>query len=161
MTLRVIAHGGGVQSTALLVLSATGRIDFGVHLFCNTGDDSENPATLAYVRDVSMPYAAKHGVELLELHKVTRNGEPETLLGRLLKEGSRSLPIPVRMADTGAPGTRSCTADFKIRVISKWLKANGATATEPATVGIGISTDEVQRAGAVGKMGHTNAGPIR
>ena len=147
MTVRVVAHGGGVQSTALLVLSVRGVVDFPVHLFCNTGDDSENPATLRYVREVSTPYAAAHGVTLHELHKVTRNGEPETLLGRLLKEGSRSLPIPVRMADTGAPGTRSCTADFKIRVISKWLKANGATATEPATVGIGISTDEVQRAG--------------
>ena len=51
------------------------------------------------------------------------------------------------MPDTGAPGTRSCTADFKIRVISKWLKAHGATTEHPATVGIGISVDEIQRAG--------------
>ena len=43
MTLRVFAHGGGVQSTAALVLSAQGRIDFPVHLFANVGDGSENP----------------------------------------------------------------------------------------------------------------------
>jgi hypothetical protein len=145
--LRVVAHGGGVQSTALLVLSAQGKIDFPVHLFCNTGDDSEHPATLEYVRNVSQPWAAERGITLHEIHKVTRSGEKETLMGRLMKEGSRSLPIPVRMPDTGAPGTRSCTADFKIRVISKWLKAAGATKDNPATVGIGISTDEIQRAG--------------
>lgn len=46
----------------------------------------------------------------------------------------------------GAPGTRSCTADFKIRVVGKWLKANGASAENPATVGIGISTNEITRA---------------
>lgn len=45
----------------------------------------------------------------------------------------------------GAPGTRSCTADFKIRVLGRWLKAHGATASNPATVGIGISLDEVHR----------------
>jgi hypothetical protein len=50
------------------------------------------------------------------------------------------------MPDTGAPGTRSCTADFKIAVVGKWLKAHGATADTPATVAIGFSTDEAHRA---------------
>ena len=27
-TLRVVSHGGGVQTTAMLVLAATGRIDY-------------------------------------------------------------------------------------------------------------------------------------
>jgi hypothetical protein len=67
-------------------------------------------------------------------------------MGRLVKEGSRSLPIPIRMSN-GAPNTRSCTADFKIAVVGKWLKANGATAQDPATVMIGISVDEIERAG--------------
>ncbi|WP_211245953.1 hypothetical protein [Actinomadura oligospora] len=40
------------------------------------------------------------------------------------------------------------TADFKIRVIGRWLKAHGATATNPATIGIGISVDEIYRANA-------------
>jgi hypothetical protein len=58
---------------------------------------------------------------------------------------SRSLPIPVRMSN-GAPGNRSCTADFKIRVVGRWLKAHGATEDHPATVSIGISLDEIHRA---------------
>jgi hypothetical protein len=61
------------------------------------------------VRDVTLPYATDHGIELHELHKVPRDGTVETLHGRLVQPGSRSLPIPVRMPDTGAPGTRSCT----------------------------------------------------
>jgi len=141
---KVIAYGGGVQSTALLVLAVQRRIDFGVFLFANVGADSEDPATLAYVERHAKPYAARHGIHLVELHRIRRDGTVETLYGRLTRDGSRSLPIPVRMSN-GAPGTRSCTADFKIRVIGRWLKAHDATEAAPATVGIGISLDEIWR----------------
>lgn len=143
--LRSVSYGGGVQSTALLVLAARRTIDFPLFLFSNVGHDSEHPGTLAYIEDVARPYAAAHGIELVELGRVRRDGTPETLWGRLTKDGSRSLPIPVRMSN-GAPGTRSCTADFKIRVIQRELKRRGATADNPATVAIGISTDEFHRA---------------
>lgn len=147
--MRAFSSGGGVQSTAALVLSAQGKIDFPVHLFSNVGDDSEHPDTLVYVHEVLMPYAKEHGVEFLELHRENSRGVhkgAETLYGRLTREGSRSLPIPVRM-DNGAPGTRSCTIDFKLRVIEKWHKEHGATEDNPATVGIGFSTDELHRVG--------------
>ncbi|WP_238005879.1 phosphoadenosine phosphosulfate reductase [Dactylosporangium sp. AC04546] len=142
--IRVISYGGGVQSTALLVLAAQQRIDFGTFLFANTGDDSEDPATLDYLHRYAQPYAAVHGIELHELHRTRRDGSVETLYGRLTREGSRSLPIPVRMSN-GAPGTRSCTADFKIKVVGRWLKEHGARPNTPATVGIGISLDEIER----------------
>lgn len=147
--LQVVSYGGGVQSTALLVLAATGYIPHRTFLFANVGDDSEHPATLAYVRDVAFDYAAAHGIEIHELHRIpTRGrskGEIETLWGRLMRPGSRSLPIPVRMSN-GAPGTRQCTSDFKIRVVGRWLKEHGATADNPAHVAIGISVDEIERA---------------
>lgn len=143
--MRSFSYGGGVQSTAALVLATQGRIDFQTFFFANVGDDSEHPQTLRYVEEVAKPFAADNGIELVELHKVRRDGERETLLGRLLKPGSRSLPIPVRMSN-GAPGQRSCTADFKIRVIAKELKRRGATVADPAIVGIGISVDEIERA---------------
>lgn len=137
--LRAFSSGGGV-------LSAQGRIDFPTHLFCNVGDDSEHPATLAYVRDVLKPYADANGIAFHELHRTKRDGSTETLYGRLTKEGSRSLPIPIRMSN-GAPGTRSCTMDFKLRVTAKWHKEHGATPDHPAVVGIGFSTDELHRIG--------------
>jgi hypothetical protein len=149
------SFGGGVQSVTALVLAATDRLDFRTFLFANVGDDSEHPATLAYLETYAKPFAAAHGLELIELHRARRDGTRETLYGRLTKEGSRSLPIPVRMSN-GAPGTRSCTADFKIRVVGKWLKAHGATAQNPATVGIGISLDEIERANTRRQEPHEN-----
>jgi hypothetical protein len=143
--LTVFSFGGGWQSMAALVLAARGELPFTVFLFANVGDDSEHPATLRYLHQYAAPYAEEHGITLHQLARIRRDGSTETLYGRLTKPGSRSLPIPVRMSN-GAPGTRSCTADFKIRVIGRWLKAHGATADNPATVGIGISLDEIQRA---------------
>lgn len=147
MTLRIISYGGGVQSSALCVLATQGRLGrVDAALFANVGDDSEHPATLRYVREVMQPWAAERGLAVHELNRVKRDGSVETLWGRLTKEGSRSLPIPVRMSN-GAPGRRSCTADFKIKVVGKWLRQHGATADDRAEVLIGISTDEVQRIG--------------
>lgn len=145
--MRTFSYGGGWQSTAALVLAAQGKIDYPVFLFANVGDDSEHPDTVTYVREIAAPYAAAHGIDLQQLERVRRDGTTETLYGRLTKPGSRSLPIPVRMSN-GAPGTRSCTADFKIRVVGKWLKAHGASAEHPATVGVGISLDEIERVNA-------------
>ncbi|MFJ9693421.1 phosphoadenosine phosphosulfate reductase [Kitasatospora sp. NPDC101183] len=144
--LRSFSFGGGVQSMAALVLAAQGRIDYRTFLFSNVGDDSENPATITYVDTVARPYAARHGIELTTLERVmVRSKETRTLYGELTREGSKSLKIPVRMSN-GAPGTRSCTADYKIKVIGRELKRRGATAENPATVGIGISVDEITRA---------------
>jgi hypothetical protein len=149
--LRTISYGGGVQSTALLVLAAQGEIDFRTFLFANVGADSEHPGTLAFIEQHAASYAERHGIELIELHRTPSRGvsagRTETLYSRLMRDGSRSLPIPVRMSN-GAPGTRSCTADFKIKVIGQWLKANGATEANKATVGIGISLDEIHRINA-------------
>lgn len=147
-TLRVVSYGGGVQSTALLVLAAADRIDFRTFLFANVGDDSEDPATLDYIRAVAAPYAATNSIELHQLSRIPAKGlsagRVETLFSRLTRDGSRSLPIPVRMSN-GAPGTRNCTADFKIKVIGRWLKEHGATEDNKATVGVGISLDEIHR----------------
>lgn len=143
--IRSFSFGGGWQSTAALVLAARGELDFPLFLFSNVGDDSEHPGTLAYIKSHAAPFATAHGIELVTLHKVMkRTGEQRTLYQDLTRPGSRSLNIPVRMSN-GAPGTRSCTADWKIKVIGDELKRRGATADNPATVGIGISVDEIGR----------------
>lgn len=139
---RTVSYGGGVQSTALLVLAAQGRIDFETFLFSNTGDDSEHPDTLRYVRDIAIPYAEQHGIEVVELRK-TRKGEKDTIR-QALSRGR--MVIPVRRSKDGPPMSRSCTADWKVDVIAKELKRRGATKENPATVALGISVDEIQRA---------------
>ncbi|WP_435595576.1 phosphoadenosine phosphosulfate reductase [Streptomyces albogriseolus] len=143
--MKVVSYGGGVQSTALLVLAARREIDFRTFLFANVGDDSEHPATLAYVREIAIPYAVRAGLDIHELERRRRDGASETLMQRLNRPDTRSIPIPVRMGN-GAPGRRNCTADFKIKVVGRWLRQHGATTEEPAAVGIGISLDEIHRA---------------
>jgi 3'-phosphoadenosine 5'-phosphosulfate sulfotransferase (PAPS reductase)/FAD synthetase len=141
----VISYGGGQQSNALLVLAAQGRIPYKTFLFANVGDDSEDPRTLDYVDTVAKPYAQQHGLEIVELRRVMkRTGEERSLYQQVMRP-SRTIDIPMRM-DNGAPGNRNCTKDFKIKLIEQQLIRMGATAEQPATVGIGISVDEMHRA---------------
>lgn len=144
MTVRAISYGGGVQSTALLVLAAQREIDYPVALFANTGDDSEHPDTIRYIREVAVPFAERHGIDLVEIRRVRRNGTVPTLLDDL-RRANRSINIPMRMSGTGAPGNRNCTVEYKIKPIAKELKRRGATAADPAIVALGISVDEYQR----------------
>src|SRR5690348_2960939 len=55
--LKIFSYGGGVQSTAALVLAAQGRLDYRTFVFCHVGADSENPETLSYVCEVARPFA--------------------------------------------------------------------------------------------------------
>lgn len=147
MTIRVVSYGGGVQSTALLVLAAEGKIDFTTFLFANTGDDSEDERTLTFVRDVAAPWAAQRGVAVHELRRQKRDGTAETLYQQVMRENTPS--IPLYMAPTGMPASRSCTNHFKLKVIERWLRDHGATRADPAVTAVGFSTDEVHRVGRV------------
>lgn len=159
--LKVFSFGGGQQSTAALVLAAQSRIDFKTFLFCNVGDDSEHPDTLKYVHEIAMPYAKSHGIDLIELQKIRQDGSVDTIYQRLTRPNSRSIGIPVRMSN-GAPGNRTCTTDFKIEVVDKWLrerliatydglryankqKQREAALKRGAVVALGISLDEWHR----------------
>lgn len=141
-TARVFSYGGGVQSNAVLVLQAQGKLrnPYDVFVFANVGADSENPETLEYVENVAKPFAAKHGIELVEVQKTTR-GEPDTVV-QALRRQQRSILIPVRMSHNGKPGNRNCTQTFKIEVVDKWISSHG---TQFVTIGIGISLDEFGR----------------
>lgn len=123
----------------MLVLTAQGKLHYDAMLFANVGHDSENPDTLAYLERVAKPYAASIGIPFHELQRPSR----KTLYGDLVGD-NRSIRIPAYMA-SGAPGRRSCTANYKINVIASWTKRHGATPSHPATVGLGISLDEMER----------------
>lgn len=143
----VISCGAGVQSTALCVLAVAGRIGpVDAALFANTGDDSENPATLAYVRDHLEPWCAANGLPFHTVKLTRRDGTQPTLYDTVVGENRRGYLIPVRLSG-GHPARRNCTHDWKLRPIWRWLRDNGATPADPATVAIGISVDEIERAG--------------
>jgi hypothetical protein len=136
----VFSCGGGVQSTACLVLAAQGRIPYRTFIFANVGDKAEDPRTIAYVREVLKPYAAEHGIEWVDVQRRRRDGTPVDLFDDL-RRPVRAINIPVRMAN-GAPGRRNCTTEFKIKPIAKWIKRHAPG----CTLGKGISTDEPHRA---------------
>ena len=177
MDLKVISLGGGVQSTAMVVLAAQGKIDFQYAVMSNVGNDSENPATITYVDDVLIPWAAERGIEVVIVNPAPYpSGDERTLYKQIMsyngcqlcgrrngedcaetcpshtteRSATRDLPIPIYIQPSNAPVQRSCTNHFKVIPITKWLESMGATDEEPATVALGISTDEIQRASGRG-----------
>lgn len=137
---------------AVLVLAAQGKIEYDQFVFANVGNDSENPATLRYLEEHARPFASQHGLKLVEVNKY-RYGRVETIYKRLTRPESRSIPIPMKMSGNGAPGTRSCTSGFKVRVLARHMKKlygipNRSEEVIP-TVGLGISTNEAHRAKSV------------
>lgn len=142
--LRVFSFGGGTQSMAALVLASRGELQYDHFLFANVGNDSEYDESLVYQEEHAKPFAAAHGLSLLELDKRRKDGSVETVYRSLMRD-NQSIAIPVRLERTGAPANRDCTVDFKIRVVARWLKRNGATAENPATVALGFSFDEWDR----------------
>ncbi len=141
--IRVFSFGGGVQSTAVLVLQALGRLatPYDVFVFANVGEDSENPATIEYMNAHLRPYAVRAGITLIDVQK-TYKKQPDTLVTELFRD-NRSISIPARMGGNGAPGNRQCTTDFKIRQIDKWIREQKQY--DEAVVGLGISLDEFSR----------------
>ena len=140
--MRIFSYGGGVQSTAVLVLASQGKVQYNHFLFANVGEDSEYPDTLEYFKDVALPFAKRHGLDLQEVLKY-RNNKLDTLR-TLVMENNRDIPIPAYL-NSGAPGNRKCTYRFKIRVIDRWVKDH-RNGFNNFVVGLGISTDEIQRA---------------
>lgn len=140
--IRLFSFGGGVQSHAVMVLQAQGRLpeNYDAFVFANVGADSENPATLDYIERYTKPFCAAHGLNFIEVRKTTRSGVKQTLMGEIRRQ-RKAVIIPARMSG-GAPGNRKCTSDFKIRVIDRFVKQGEYT---HATIGLGISLDEFSR----------------
>lgn len=141
--LRIFSNGGGRQSIAALVLSAQGLIDYKWHVFCDVGADSENPATLDYVHNVAIPYAKANGIRFDVVMKKDKQGNQKTLT-QMIHADKSGVKIPAYMAG-GAPGNRSCTDIFKIKVFQKYAFQNRGEA-EGVVIGLGITVDEIQRA---------------
>lgn len=139
---RVFSFGGGVQSVAVLVLQAQGKLTtpFDEFVFANVGEDSENPDTLDYFAEIVQPLAAAHGITMTTRQK-TRFGKPDTVLQAVTRD-NRSVPIPVYMP-SGSKSNRACTVEFKVRVVDQHIKASHAG--KYVEIGIGFSVDETRR----------------
>ena len=138
--LRVLSYGGGVQSTALLVLAARRELEIDAVIHVDLGE-AESPDTRAYVRRVAMPYAQEH-------HLVWRNAYVDAV-GDILANPAHPKP-PFRSQTGNAPMLRQCTAHWKVRPFRRLLRSmlrNRKIPLKPnaAIVLLGISYDEIDR----------------
>lgn len=139
---RIYSFGAGTQSIAVMVAQAEGLLEhpYDYFVWADVGYDSEDPQVHEYMRDYVVPYCREHEIPLIRVAKM-RFGKEDTVLQSAIRK-NRSIPIPVRMSN-GAPSNRSCTADYKIKVVDKWCKDQGFT---HVTIGLGFSVDESNRA---------------
>ncbi len=138
--LRVLSYGGGVQSTALLVMAARRELGIDAVIHVDLGE-AESPDTRAYVKNVAMPYAERHSI-------VWRNAYVDAV-GDILANPAHPKP-PFRSQAGSAPMARQCTAHWKIRPFRRLLRSmlrNRKIPLKPnaAIVFLGISYDEIER----------------
>jgi|TARA_R100000482_G_scaffold66015_1_gene24514 hypothetical protein len=151
----VFSSGGGVQSTACLVLAAQGRIPYQTFVFANVGDKAESPDTMRYVEQITKPFAVKHGIKWVEVHKTNRKGEKVDLYEDCMTN-EKQIALPLHYQNGGL-GFRCCTTQWKILPIAKWIRHNAPG----CVLGVGISTDEPHRAKpAKDGDGYTKAYPL-
>lgn len=137
----IFSYGGGMQSNAVLALAAQGKLHFDAFIFANVGADSENPATLRYIEKYAKPFAKEFNIPLVELQP-SYKGQPDTLLSAIQRRQG-SVVIPALVEGSGV-SKRTCTVDFKIRIINRYIRSQMPGAY--VRMGIGFSTDEWTRA---------------
>ncbi len=130
--MKVLSFGGGVQTTALLLLIIKGEVKTDTIIFADTG--GELPGTYRWI-DMMEARALKAGIPF---DRVTT---PEGSLYDYVWD--RSAAIPVRIGDNEGLGHRQCTRQWKITPILK--HARTLTQERPLTMQLGISYDEIHR----------------
>ena len=124
--MKVLSLGAGVNSTALLVLKAEGKVNFDLAIFADTG--CEHPETYEYIEKVIKPFCQKHNIQLAIVKREGKN---------LYEQFWEWHMVPLRRY-------RICTDHFKIRVIRKYLCKNYGN--EQITTLLGIDAGEAHRA---------------
>ncbi len=121
-TTSVLSYGGGVNTTALMVMLVRKEMPFDVAVFADTG--AELPETYTYL-DVAQRYLERHGVEL----KVVRSKS-----GTLYETCKQRKVIPSKL-------WRWSTRDKKITPIHAYYRSLGTHIREY----MGIAYDELGR----------------
>jgi hypothetical protein len=130
----VWSYGGGVQSAAIGVLIATGRLpkpDLAV--IADTGREARS--TWDYLENVMQPFLRAWCN--LEIQRA-----PHTLATVDLYGHNGDLLIPA-FTGTGGKLPTFCSNEWKRRVVARWLRQQGV---EECDLWLGISADELQRA---------------
>jgi len=141
--LRVLSLGGGVQSSALLLMAEEGVFDQrpGLAVFADTG--WEPPWVYDYLSYLDEQTS-------IEIARVSKGNLKEDLLNADSDSRFASIPVFTRDPETGKVSMlrRQCTREYKVEPIHRYLRSRlGPGRPQPASVElwIGISLDEAQR----------------
>lgn len=146
-TMRVVSHGGGVQTSGLLLMAARG--DIGpmpdMAIMADTGDEPKQVwEYLEYIRP-RVPFPI-HVVQRGDILEHIRRSKDENDTGQ-------RVTLPYYLAD-GGQMMRTCTAELKIEAVTAKLReimglSKGQRVPKDVLVEvwIGISMDEKHRAG--------------
>ena len=137
---QVLSLGGGIQSTAVFLMSLHGEIEMPAEfaIFADTGwERKATYAHVAYLRE----YAAGFGVDV---HTVSSG---KSIQSEALGGNDFAMPFFVKTRAGGlAPKRRQCTVDFKVKPFNRELRRlTGATYKTPVSVWLGFSVDEISR----------------
>lgn len=125
---RPLSYGGGVNSTALVILLASEGWH-GPIVFSDTG--TEWPETMAYI-EMFGGWLRERELELTVLGSEWRRS----------KEAMTLIDYCEHYRVTPFPGTRWCTSRWKVEPLHKWCAENGH---DPTDMLIGISAEEWHR----------------
>ncbi|PSH58754.1 hypothetical protein FY050_02905 [Phyllobacterium endophyticum] len=170
--MRVLSMGAGVQSTTLALMAIHGEIGPlpDCMIFANPG--AETPATLRHL-DWLEGEVIKRTNGRMRTERVSNGSITETIERRargqsgVRKDGgsNRFVSAPFFTAN-GGMGRRQCTREFKVEPLTKMQRQlMGYTPRQRIPAGscevwIGISTDEVVRAGAAFDRWAVNRYPL-
>lgn len=171
--LRVMSNGGGIQSTTLIMMMCVGELPWVDHIInADVGDESE--ATYRHIEWLDAQVRRYSNGRVLT-HTVSRGGRLSDCIrnraaGRGVINNDRFVSAPFftsgGKSGRGGQGKRQCTREFKIEPLEKKQRELLGFAPRqriPAgscEVWIGISTDEVVRAGAAFTSWTVNRFPL-
>jgi len=171
--LRVLSNGGGIQSTTLIMMMCTGDLPWVDHII-NADPGDEGEATYRHLEWLE-GQVARYSNGRVGYHRVSRGGRLSDRIrnratGRGVLNNDRFVSAPfytLKGKDgRGGQGRRQCTREFKIEPLEK--KERELLGYQPrqriparsCEVWIGISTDEVVRAGAAFTSWTVNRYPL-
>lgn len=143
--MRYLSLGAGVQSTALLILSAKGKVQRAdVAIFADTQDEP------SWVYEHLEKLEAWSPIEIV---RVTQGCISDDVISRRCGQRKRFAAIPAFTANSDGSGgmlRRQCTREYKIEPIQRYVKSRmgytkGQVVRERAIAMIGISWDELDR----------------
>lgn len=144
------SYGGGVQSVAIAVLLAQGKLPQPERIvIADTSREAQS----------TWRYLHHHVAPLLAQHHLTVEIASHDLATVDLRRGDKLL-LPAYSLETGAPAPTWCSVEWKRRVVRRWLRQQGYSARRPVTIWLGISVDEYQRAKGSGVQWCEHAYPL-